>query len=58
VIQNKLALNSTINNNLNYICTEILASSIQLVDNFEPSAGVEIELDEDLKTLITITKLN
>jgi len=57
LVQNNLAINSTINNNLEYICAEILASSIKLVDDFGGFAGIEIELDEDTKTLINITKL-
>jgi isoleucyl-tRNA synthetase len=57
-IQRNSAINSAINNNLNYICAEILASSLELVDNLESKKGSEIELDEEIKTLITITKLN
>lgn len=57
-IQRNSAINEAINNNLNYICTEILASSLELVDNLEAKVGAEIELDEQIKTLITITKLN
>lgn len=57
-IMRNSALNEAINNNLNYICTEILASSLELVDNLEAKIGAEIELDEQTKTLITITKLN
>ena len=52
------AINSAIKNNLNYICAEILASSLELVDNLESKKGSEIELEEEIKTLITITKLN
>ncbi|MDO9186128.1 MAG: isoleucine--tRNA ligase [Bacteroidia bacterium] len=57
-IQRNSAINAAINNNLNYICTEILASSLELVDTLEHKIGSEIELDEEIKTLITITKLN
>ncbi len=57
-IQRNSAINSAINNNLNYICAEILASSLELVDNVEAASGSEVELDEQIKTLITITKLN
>ena len=57
-IQRNSAINEAINNNLNYICTEILASSLELVDTLEAKIGAEIELDEQIKTLITITKLN
>lgn len=57
-IQRNSAINEAINNNLNYICTEILASSLELVDTLEHKIGSEIELDEEIKTLISITKLN
>jgi isoleucyl-tRNA synthetase len=57
-IQRNSAINTAIKNNLNYICAEILASSLELVDNLESKQGSEIELDVEIKTLITITKLN
>ncbi|MEO6901647.1 MAG: isoleucine--tRNA ligase [Bacteroidia bacterium] len=57
-IQRNSAINSAINNNLNYICAEILASSLELTDNVESKNGFEIQIDEEIKTLITITKLN
>ncbi|MFL5765058.1 MAG: isoleucine--tRNA ligase [Bacteroidia bacterium] len=56
-IQRNNAINSAINNNLDYICAEILASSLELVDNVEATKGSEIELDEEIRTRITITKL-
>jgi isoleucyl-tRNA synthetase len=57
-IQRNSAINSAINNNLNYICAEILASSLELVDTVELTKSSEIEIDEEIKTLISITKLN
>ena len=56
-IQRNSAINSAINNNLDYICAEILASSLELVDNVEATKCSEIELDEEIKTMIAITKL-
>ncbi|MBL0328134.1 MAG: isoleucine--tRNA ligase [Bacteroidetes bacterium] len=56
-IQRNSAINSAINNNLDYICAEILASSLELVDTVEATKGSEVELDEEIKTMITITKL-
>lgn len=56
-IQRNNAINSAINNNLDYICAEILASSLELVDSVEATKGSEVELDEEIKTMITITKL-
>ncbi|MBL4656122.1 MAG: isoleucine--tRNA ligase, partial [Bacteroidia bacterium] len=46
-------LDRAVNNNLNYICTEILANSLELVDNVEE--GKLIEFD-NIKTLIRINK--
>ncbi|MEI6489718.1 MAG: isoleucine--tRNA ligase [Bacteroidota bacterium] len=57
-IQRNSSINSAINNNLDYICAEILASSLELVDVLESANGSEIELEEEIKTLITITKFN
>ena len=56
-IQRNNAINSAINNNLDYICAEILASSLELVDTVESANGSEVEIEEDIKTLISITKL-
>ena len=57
-IQRNSAINSAINNNLNYICAEILASSLELVENVLATNSYEIELDDEIKTSISITKLN
>ena len=56
-IQRNNAINSAINNNLDYICAEILASSLELVDAVESGKGSEVEIEEDIKTVISITKL-
>ena len=57
-IQRNSAINSAVRNNLNYICAEILASSLELVDNVEATSSLKVDLDEEISTLITITKLN
>ena len=57
-IQRNSAIDTSINNNLNYICSETLASSLELVDSVDTTTSVEVELTEDTKTLIAITKLN
>ena len=51
-------INSAISNNLNYICAEILASSLELVDEFKQNEGVLVELDDKIETMISINKLN
>jgi isoleucyl-tRNA synthetase len=49
-------INSAINKNKNYICSETLASSIELVNEIE--AGVEVEVEEGINTIISIAKTN
>lgn len=57
-IQSNSAINSAVSNNLNYICTEILASSLELVDKITENEGVLVEVDDEVKTLVSIVKLN
>lgn len=57
-IQSNSAINSAVSNNLNYICTEILASSLELVDKITENEGILVEVDDEIKTLISIVKLN
>jgi len=47
---------AAIDNNKNYICSEVLADNVEWVLSVE--SGVEVEIDEDLKTEISIDKLN
>ena len=47
---------NAINNNLSYICAETLAQSLVVVDNIDANTGTEIELGENIITLIHITK--
>jgi isoleucyl-tRNA synthetase len=43
--------------NKDYICAEILAGSFELVDILETPAAVEIEVDDNIKTLIQIERI-
>ena len=43
--------------NKEYICAEILAGSLEMVDSLETPAAVEIEVDDDIKTLIQIERI-
>lgn len=47
----------SVNNNLNYICSEILASSLNLVDDLDESDSILIEVDDSLQVLTSINKL-
>jgi isoleucyl-tRNA synthetase len=57
-IQSNNTINAAVSNNLNYICTEILASSLELVDKINEPEGVLIEVDDEVKTLVSIVKFN
>ena len=50
------AINNAINNNLNYICSETLADSINLVETV--GQGTDVEIEEGVSTVIGIEKLN
>ena len=50
-LQNHVLIAKAVENNLNYICDEILASSLLLSDNIANSNKIEIEQTE-LKLLI------
>jgi len=51
-------INQAINNNKNYICSETLAGQLDLVESLEQNQGVSVELENDVTTVISITKLN
>ncbi len=49
-------INSSINNNISYICTETLAVSLELVDRIDSADYIEIELVDDINARIQISK--
>ncbi len=51
-------LDKAIINNLSYICAEILAESLDLVDEIEDENRVAVELTEEFSTNIRIEKVN
>lgn len=51
------SITSAIENNLVYICAEILASSFELTDELNTSHAVEIEVEDDVNTLIQIERI-
>lgn len=51
-------IKSAINQNLDYICSEILATSIDFVDAFNDNQAVEAEIDEGIITQLSINKIN
>ncbi|MEO5570239.1 MAG: isoleucine--tRNA ligase [Bacteroidia bacterium] len=50
------AINAAISNNLTYICTEILATSLKVVENLEGEDGILIAVDDDIQTTTSINK--
>ncbi len=55
-VLNGSAIEASILNNKIYICAEILATSLEFVDSLNDKDAVNIEVDEDLKTTISIKK--
>ncbi len=55
-VLNHAAIKTSILNNKVYICAEILATSLEFVDSLNDKDAVNIEVDEDLRTTISIKK--
>jgi len=55
-IQNHKKINSAILNNLDYIRAEILANTFEIVNEINGN-GVEIEVDEEIKTMVAIDRI-
>ncbi len=55
-IQNKEIIVKPVENNLNYICNEILAASLKLVDDLDEKDSILIEVDDHIKVLTSINK--
>jgi len=57
-IKRNAALESAIENNFAYICSEILASSFEMVDNLDERLAIDIEVADNLSASISINKSN
>jgi len=55
-VLNDSSIKDSILNNKIYICAEILATSLEFVDTLNDKDSVSIEVDEDIKTTISIKK--
>jgi len=55
-IEKQDKINSSINNNISYICAETLAVSLELIDKIDSSNFTEIELVDDINTRMLISK--
>ncbi len=57
-VQSNSKINSAISNNLAYICTEILASDFELVEELKNADAILVEIDESIQTSISLSKTN
>ncbi len=57
-IQKHDGIESAIVNNKNYICSETLAETLEIVDSIENGGGVEVEIDTNISTYILIDRIN
>jgi isoleucyl-tRNA synthetase len=57
IVQNHPALAAAIENNKTYICAETLGASLTIVNEGAVSNGSEVELTEDISTVVAITKI-
>jgi isoleucyl-tRNA synthetase len=57
-LKSSTEIDAAVSNNLNYICSETLASSLELVHSINETEAQKIELTENINTLISISKLN
>jgi isoleucyl-tRNA synthetase len=55
-VKNHPKINAAIINNLDYIRAEILADKFEMVNEINGN-GVEIEVDEEIKTMVTIDRI-
>ncbi|HEX5003294.1 MAG TPA: isoleucine--tRNA ligase [Bacteroidia bacterium] len=56
-IQDSELVAKSVNNNLSYICTEILAASLSLVEDLDDSNSTLIEVDDSIQVRTSINKL-
>lgn len=57
-IQRQEEIESAIVNNKNYICSETLAETLEIVDAIDNGGGVEVEIDQGISTYILIDRIN
>ena len=55
-IQRNNSIETAIKNNLSYICTETLTNNLEVVDTISQADGINVEVDENISTLITVQK--
>ncbi len=50
------SVRQSVSNNLEYIRTEILATSLEMVDQIDESDGIPVEVDDEIKVLTSVKK--
>jgi len=55
-VQNHAAIRPSLLNNKDYICAEILAASLDLVDRLEGDNADEVEVDDNIQTRVQIRR--
>jgi len=55
-VLNHASIKSSILNNKEYICAEILAASLEIVDSLQDADAVKIDVDDTVNTLVAIYK--
>lgn len=58
IVKDDAEISPALNSNLNYICPEILADSLEIASEFDMKEAILVELDETLTTYVFIEKLN
>ncbi len=56
-IENNNLLKTAIDNNFDYICSEILANQLIITDKISESAKIKLELDEDVIIFVDVKKV-
>lgn len=54
-IQGAEGINEAVKNNMAYICNEVLADKLEVMQSLDTSSAVEIELEDNLKTMIDVS---
>ncbi len=55
-VEDRAEIAQALTNNLDYICAEVLADSLELVQNLNPSLAHQVEIETGLSTFITLQK--
>ncbi len=54
-IQAVEGIEDAVKSNMNYICNEVLADKLEVMEKLDIASAVEIELEDNLKTMIEVS---